>query len=443
MPSETTMGRSFDLARQKLALRPILACHFKTLTWIATFIAVLVMHSVQAHAAKQKNPRKEAPKGKANPVTVPVRKITSIPAQRTLLSSPFPQPLDPFEKREHMTHRVRSGETVFDMLGRYGLPETERQQWTRSMTRDLGRQVLPVGRDVHLYFSNPIFTRRTQVIPGKLKALEIDQDDASTLTWEKGIKGILFQKREKPYDVEVKTVSGSVDTSLFEDAHRAGIQPALLSQLADIFTWDIDIEKEIHKGDTYKILYEQRSRKGQETKSALRILAAELINAGQKLTAVYFEKQKGQGNYYNLEGRSLARSFLRFPLEFTSITSNFTDSRFHPILKTNLPHTGVDFAAQRGTPVRAVGDGVINDAGWNGSYGKAIEIKHDTTYISRYAHLDSFAVGIHSGVTVTKGQIIGYVGSTGRSTGPHLHFELYKDQQFINPLSVDLADRSE
>jgi murein DD-endopeptidase MepM/ murein hydrolase activator NlpD len=226
-------------------------------------------------------------------------------------------------------------------------------------------------------------------------------------------------------------------TSLFEDGQRIGIQPALLSQLADIFTWDIDIEKDIHQGDTFKILYEERSRKGQESKSVLRILAAELMNAGQKLTAIYFEKQRGQGNYYNLEGRSLARSFLRFPLEFTSITSHFTDSRFHPILKTNLPHTGVDFAAQRGAPVRAVGDGVIAEAGWNGSYGKAIDIKHDTTYMSRYAHLDSFAPGIRAGTAVIKGQVIGYVGSTGRSTGPHLHFELYKDQQYINPLSVD------
>lgn len=336
-----------------------------------------------------------------------------------------------------MTHRVRSGETIFDMLGIFGLPAAEKQQWARSMTRDLGRQALPAGREVHLYFTNPIVKHRNQVVPGQLKALEVDQDDASTLTWEKGIRGILFQKREKPYDVEVKTISGSVETSLLEDGRKSGIQPALLSQLADIFTWDVDLEKEIHKGDTFKILYEQRSRKGQENKSALRILAAELISAGQKLTAIYFEKQRGQGNYYNLEGQSLARSFLRFPLEFTTITSHFTESRFHPILKTNLPHTGVDFAAQRGTPVRAVGDGIIVEAGWNGSYGKAIDIRHDATYMSRYAHLGSFAPGIRSGASVTKGQVIGYVGSTGRSTGPHLHFELYKDQQFINPLSVD------
>jgi murein DD-endopeptidase MepM/ murein hydrolase activator NlpD len=406
----------------------------KKLSWLATFIAVLVINLVQAHAAKQKTVRKDTPKTKSNPVTVPIRKVASTPPTRPLLSSPF----DSLDKWEHMTHRVRSGETIFDMLGRYGLTPGEKQQWARSMTRNVGRQALPRGREVHLYFSKPIFLRRNRVAPGQLKALEVDQDDASTLTWEKGIRGILFQKREKPYDVEIKTVNGVVDTSLFEDSRKAGVQPAaLLSQLADIFTWDVDLEQEVHKGDTYRVLYEQRSRKGQETKSALRILAAELITAGQKLTAIYFEKQKGQGNYYNLEGRSLARSFLRFPLEFTSITSHFTESRFHPLLKTNLPHTGVDFAAPRGTPVRAVGDGVINEAGWNGSYGKAIEIKHDATYTSRYAHLGSFAVGIHSGVAVTKGQIIGYVGSTGRSTGPHLHFELYKDQQFINPLSVD------
>jgi murein DD-endopeptidase MepM/ murein hydrolase activator NlpD len=273
---------------------------------------------------------------------------------------------------------------------------------------------------------------------GQLKAIEIDDsNDALALTWEKGIRGILFQRREKPHDVELKTVSGVVEESLFEDGRKAGIHPALLSQLTDIFTWDVDLEKEIRKGDSFKILYEERSRRGQDTKVGLRILAAELVNAGHKMTAIYFEKQKGQGNYYNSEGRSLARSFLRFPLEFAAITSRFTDSRFHPMLRANLPHTGVDFAAQRGTPVRAVGDGVIVEAGWNGGYGKVIDIKHDATYMSRYAHLDRFAEGIKPGAPVTKGQLIGYVGSTGRSTGPHLHFELYKDQQYVNPLSVD------
>jgi murein DD-endopeptidase MepM/ murein hydrolase activator NlpD len=124
-------------------------------------------------------------------------------------------------------------------------------------------------------------------------------------------------------------------------------------------------------------------------------------------------------------------------VEFTNITSKFSESRFHPVLKASLPHTGVDFAAERGTPVRAVGDGVINQAGWNGSYGKLVEIQHDATFTTRYAHLDGYGNGIQRGTAVEKGQIIGFVGSTGRTTGPHLHFELYKDQQYINPFSLD------
>jgi len=428
-------NRGAMLAHPQIAPTRVFTSHVRNLSWLATFLAVLLINFVQAHAAKQKTVRKETAKAKANPGPVSSRPGTARES-KPIFRSPFSTLPDLLERREHMTDRVRAGETVAQFLARYGLSPADRQLWSRSIGRDLGRQTLPAGRDIHLYFAKPTFRRQPQLIPGQLKALELDQDDASTLAWEKGVRGILFQKREKPYDVEVKTASGSVETSLFEDGRRVGLQPALLSQLADIFTWDIDIEKDIHQGDTFKILYEERSRKGQ-AKSALRILAAELINAGQKLTAIYFEKQHGEGNYYNLEGQSLARSFLRFPLEFTSITSHFTESRFHPILKTNLPHTGVDFAAQRGTPVRAVGDGVIAEAGWNGGYGKAIDITHDTTYMSRYAHLDSFAPGIKAGAAVTKGQVIGYVGSTGRSTGPHLHFELYKDQQYINPLSVD------
>jgi murein DD-endopeptidase MepM/ murein hydrolase activator NlpD len=418
-------------ARQGFFKSPI-----NRLAWFSALVALVAVSFVDANAAKQRTVRKETPKAKSSPAT-PVRKVASTQPAKPLLRSSLPEPTDPFERREHIIHRVRQGETYSDVLGRYSVPEAEKQLWVRSLTRDIGRRPLPIGKDLHLYFAKPSLIKPKPGVLGQLKALEFDQDDAFTLTWEKGIRGILFQRREKPYDVEIKTVSGEVDASLFEDGRKAGVHPALLSQLAEIFTWDVDLDKAVGKGDTYKILYEQRSRKGQEAKSVMRILAAEFNNAGQKLTAIYFEKQKGQGNYYNLEGRSLARAFLRFPLEFTSISSHFTESRFHPLLKTNLPHTGVDFAAQRGTPVRAVGDGVISEAGWNGGYGKAIDIKHDATYLSRYAHLHAFAPGIRPGVTVTKGQVIGYVGSTGRSTGPHLHFELYKDQQFIDPLSVD------
>ena len=413
-------------------------CVYDSYGLIACLVALVALAPTDASAAKQKNPRKDAARSKTTSVTVPIQRLANNQARSALLRQPIAPAIDLAEKRQQTVYRVRSGDTLTEILTRYGVPQADRLLWTRTMKRNFGSESLPAGRDLSLYFSKPMLTGRGTTHSGQLKALEVDQSDAYTLTMERGIRGILVQKREKPFDVEVKTISGSVTSSFFEDGRKAGLHPALLSQLTDIFTWDLDLEKEVRPGDSYKILYEQRSRKGQESKPSLRILAAELLSAGQKFTAIYFEKQKGHGNYFNSEGRSLARSFLRFPLEFSSITSLFTESRFHPILKANLPHTGVDFAAQRGTPVRAVGDGMIAEAGWNGGYGKAIDLKHDTTYMSRYAHLDSFADGIHNGVAVTKGQIIGYVGSTGRSTGPHLHFEFYKDQQSINPLSVDV-----
>jgi murein DD-endopeptidase MepM/ murein hydrolase activator NlpD len=330
-------------------------------------------------------------------------------------------------------HRAGRGDTLVSILNRLRLANTDKTLWRRAVSNTFGSQLLPAGKEIHFYFNKPAGTGGTQ-----LSAVEIDQNDAKSLIWERSGAAIIFQRLERPYDVEVQTVSAPIATSLFEDGRRAGIEPALLSQLADIFTWDLDMEKGFTHGDSVKILYEKRTRKGAaQAISSLRVLAAEIVNAGQKLTAIYFEKQKGMGGYYDLDGRSLARNFLRFPLEFARITSNFSEARLNPFLKSYVPHTGVDFAAERGTPVRAVGDGTVSHAGWSGGYGKVIDLQHDSRYMSRYAHLHNFAEGVRPGAQVKKGQIIGYVGSTGRSTGPHLHFELYKDQQYIDPLNVD------
>ena len=410
---------------------------FSTLVWFWVFTAVFALKPSGTEAARKKSIKSESPKGKTTAPAPSAQKPPLVQPRKALLKETESPAVDPLEMREHVVQRSRVGDTLSELINRFGLPQTEKLLWARTVRRNLGAQALPAGKEVHFYFTKGSSRGGGAPTASQLKALEVDYSDAWSLTWEKSSKGILFQKRENPWDVEVKTATAVVDSSIFEDGQKAGIQPTLLSQLADIFNWDVDLEKDIHKGDSVRVLFEKRSRKGQDTKASLRILAAELINAGQKFTAIYFEKQKGIGNYYNLEGRSLARSFLRFPLEFTSITSYFAHSRFNPILKVNMPHTGVDFAAQRGTPVRAVGDGVITQAGWNGGYGRAIDIQHDSTYSTRYGHLERFAEGIHSGVTVRKGQVIGYVGSTGRATGPHLHFEFYKDQQYVDPLSVD------
>src|SRR5215470_3834742 len=303
---------TFSGQHQSVAFPSVL----RTFVWLWVIGAVLAMKPTAVQGSNLKTVRKESPKGKTTAPTPPIRRLTKIQSE---------PPADIMERREHVTQETKAGDSLQELLSRFGLSNNERQLWTRSIQRNIGiRGLLPAGKEVHFYF--------TRLTPGsrqspQLKAMEVDFSDTSSLTWEKGIRGILFQKREKPYDVELKTVTAPMESSLFADGQKAGIHPALLSQLADIFTWDIDLDGEARKGDSVKILYEERSRKGQEAKASLRILAAELVSAGQKLTAIYFEKQKGQGNYYDLEGRSLARAFLRFPLEFTSITSHFTESR--------------------------------------------------------------------------------------------------------------------
>jgi murein DD-endopeptidase MepM/ murein hydrolase activator NlpD len=335
---------------------------------------------------------------------------------------------------KRISYKIQTGDTLGDLFVRYGVSLQERKLWLAAISKQLPLSSFRPGKEVQLYLSRAMSPHGKE----QVKAVEVEQNEDSILTWEKGTKGIVFSKREKPYDVEIKTAGGVVETTLFEAGGRIGLSSAVLSQLADIFSWEVDFDKEIQKGDTFKVVYEERSRKDSKNGPSLRILAAELVNTGRRYFAMYFEKDKGKGDYYDLDGRTLARAFLRFPLEFTNITSTFMHSRLHPILKIDVPHHGVDFAAHLGTPVRAVADGKILFAGWRrGGYGRLIELEHDTPYASRYAHLQRVAKGIRSGAAVRKGQIIGYVGSSGLSTGPHLHFEIYKNSEYVDPLNFE------
>jgi murein DD-endopeptidase MepM/ murein hydrolase activator NlpD len=339
---------------------------------------------------------------------------------------------------KRISYKIQSGDTLGSLFVRYGVSLQERKLWMQAIQKQLPLSSFRPGKEVQLYLARAASSSQSQKGKEQLKAVEVEQNEDSILTWEKGTKGIVFSKREKPYDVELKTAGGVVETTLFEDGARVGISSTLLSQLADLFSWEIDFDREIQKGDTFKILYEQRSRKGSKNMPALKILAAELVSTGRRYFAMYFEKEKGKGDYYDLTGRTLARAFLRFPLEFTNITSTFSHSRLHPILKVDRPHHGVDFAAKLGTAVRAVADGKVLFAGWRkGGYGRLIELDHESPYSSRYAHLQRVAKGIRGGAMVKKGQIIGYVGSSGLSTGAHLHFEIYQDHEYVDPLNFE------
>lgn len=235
--------------------------------------------------------------------------------------------------------------------------------------------------------------------------------------------------------VRVEAVSGEVRRSLFEAIDAAGESPQLVLAMVEIFSSDFDFTADTRQGDRFRLLVEKRYA-GEAFADYGRIVAAQYLSNGRTLSGVGFARPGGgRWQFYDPEGRSLKKSFLKSPLEFTRITSGFTYARPHPILGGVRPHLAVDYAAPTGTPVRAVADGVVLAAGWDDGNGISITIRHRSGYATMYNHLSKLAAGVRRGARVSQREVIGYVGMTGLATGPHLDYRVAKDGQFVNPLS--------
>lgn len=212
----------------------------------------------------------------------------------------------------------------------------------------------------------------------------------------------------------------------------------LIHGLDQVFRWQIDFSRQVRPGDTYRFVVERQMRPDGTMKSD-RLLAAELVNRGRALHAIWFDPAGDvPASWFDLEGLSVRRTFLKKPLDFRRISSGYSGRRYHPILKRWRAHRGVDYAADSGTPVQATGDGVVTRRGWSDSYGRVIDLRHSNGFLTRYAHLSTWAGGTATGSRVKQGQVIGYVGMTGMATGPHLHYEMHRDGQAIDPLETDL-----
>ena len=236
-----------------------------------------------------------------------------------------------------------------------------------------------------------------------------------------------------PFTVSQQHVSGEITTSLYDSALEAGLTNSLIMEMTHIFGWDIDFVQDLRSGDHFHVIHEEYNSKGQKIANG-NIIAAEFTTQGNTYRTVRFENSEGNVNYYTPEGDSMLGTFLRSPVEFSRISSRF-GARKHPILKTWRAHNGVDYAAATGTPIYATADGSVIQAGTNGGYGKTVTLRHAGRFTTLYAHMTKFGDGIRKGSIVKQGDIIGYVGSTGLATGPHLHYEFRVDGVHQDPLS--------
>ncbi len=231
---------------------------------------------------------------------------------------------------------------------------------------------------------------------------------------------------------------GTVESSLCESVERAaGKDSELAFLISDIFAWDIDFNVETRKGDRFTALV-VREYVGDTPVRCGPVLYATYSGHVGDYEATRFEDSKGRSDYYDPKGKSLKKMFLKSPLQYRRISSYFTKRRYHPILKINRPHHGIDYVALAGTPVSSIGSGTVTFAGWKGGYGRLVYVTHGKGFQSGYGHLSRFAKGIRKGTRVRQGQLLGYVGTTGLSTGPHLHFELKRHGSFINPLRAKI-----
>ncbi|HQG77221.1 MAG TPA: peptidoglycan DD-metalloendopeptidase family protein [Bacteroidales bacterium] len=238
----------------------------------------------------------------------------------------------------------------------------------------------------------------------------------------------------KEINKEIRFSTLTIETSLWDAMLKNGLHPSLVTGLSEIYAWSIDFFG-LQKGDTFRVIYEEMFIDGKSLGTG-RIFGASFSGYGASVYAIPFE-QGGREGFFDADGNSLRKAFLKAPLQFSRVTSRFSSSRLHPILRIRRPHYGVDYAAPVGTPVHAVGDGRVTRASHEGGSGKMISIVHNSVYSTSYLHLSRFASGIAPGVYVKQGDIIGYVGSTGLSTGPHLDFRFYKNGSPVDPLRVE------
>ncbi|WP_245909441.1 M23 family metallopeptidase [Sphaerotilus hippei] len=346
--------------------------------------------------------------------------------------------LDLSELVLHRSDTTRSGDTADSLLRRLGISDAEAATFLRSNA--VAAQMLTgrAGKLVHARLVSEAGGGRLQQLVVKGPAADSQQHEThfTRLTIERTAAGLVARSEQAELQRSARVGSGTIESTLFAAADDAGLPDAVTSQLAEMFGADIDFRRELRRGDTFAAVYETRSADGEPvpwTADAGRVLAARFVNRDKLHEAIWFQEEGGRGGYFAPDGSSKVRGLLASPLAFSRVTSGFA-MRFHPIQKTWRAHLGVDYGAPTGTPVRAVGDGVVEFSGVQNGYGNVVVLKHRDDRSTVYAHLSR--IDVNRGASVAQGATIGAVGSTGWATGPHLHFEFKVKGQQVDPVQI-------
>lgn len=330
---------------------------------------------------------------------------------------------------------LRRGETVGSLLSRQGVTGLDLAGLARALRFDPTR--LRAGL---------VFNIRRSLADSEPSEVTVRADAERRIRFKRVGTGWRAEAEAIEWTPELVTVEGGIERSLYEaldeqvdDALLAGDERMRLAwDLADVFAWQVDFSRDIQKGDRFRVVLERQTSSEGEVRFG-RVAAADLTVGGKSLTAYAFE-QDGKLKFFDADGRSLQRAFLKAPVEFRRISSGFSRSRRHPVLGIFRAHQGIDYAAASGTPVMAAGDGVVTSAGWMGGYGRVVEIRHRSGITTRYGHLSGIASGVRTGARVSQGQTIGFVGASGLATGPHLHYEFRVNGVARDPRGVDLGE---
>ena len=325
-------------------------------------------------------------------------------------------------------HTVKDGENLSLIFEQYKVPLNETYKIFKKDIANEVKNILPNDRIEFLS------------LDGKLQKIIIHK--SPLLSYQvQVLPEIVIDRAEKEPELIQSFRSGLIESSFYLAGLKNDIPESVIMDLAYIFAWDIDFVFDIRVGDKFRLLYETPFVDGQQIENGS-ILFAEFYNQNNRFTAIRYKGKNKEWEYFNENGGSLEKAFLRAPLDFAYVSSHFNPNRRHPILNTIRAHNGVDYAAKRGTPIRATGEGVIQSVGWKSGYGRTIVIRHGGEITTLYAHLDKYHPLIAKGAKVSQGQTIGYVGDSGLATAPHLHYEFRIGEKRTDPLKVALPSAS-